>query len=239
MVVSFTRNPTRRGPILDLVIPEFAGACQSFAQEEWRSASSHPFVGALIDGTLDSDRFRFYQMQDARYLEAFADACSLVSVRCPHPDDKLWFVDAARLALVVEQELHTGYGKQLGYTPEDVRRLELTPNARAYSNHMVASAQSGSLLVALAALAPCPWLYTEVGMGLPAYPDDHPYAAWLGTYADPGFITYTNELLARMETQAAFASPEDREEAMKAFRTSVRYEWMFWEQAWTRQEWPV
>jgi thiaminase/transcriptional activator TenA len=193
----------------------------------------------LIEGTLDADRFRFYQMQDARYLEAFADACSLISVRCPEPADKLWFVDAARLALVVEQELHSGYGKQLGYTPEDVRNLDLTPNARAYSSHMVASAQAGSLLVALAALAPCPWLYTEVGMGLPAYPESHPYAAWLATYADTGFIEYTNALLGRLEGQAAHASAEDRDAAKKAFRASVRYEWMFWEQAWTRQEWPV
>lgn len=178
-------------------------------------------------------------MQDARYLEAFADACSLISVRCSHPTEKLWFVDAARLALVVEQELHTGYGEQLGYTPEDVWNLELTPNARAYSSHMVASAQSGSLLVALAALAPCPWLYTEIGMNLPDIPDSHPYAAWLSTYADPGFVTYTNELLERLEQRARHASPEDRNAAMSAFRVSVRYEWMFWQQAWTLQTWPV
>lgn len=194
---------------------------------------------ALVDGSLDSDRFRFYQMQDARYLEAFADACSLISVRCADPTEKLWFVDAARLALVVEQELHSGYGAKLGYSPEDIRTLELTPNNRGYSSHMVASAQAGSLLVAMAAMAPCPWLYTEVGAHLPDYSDTHPYASWLSTYADPGFVTYTNELLEHLERQARFASPEDKSAAMTAFRTSVRYEWMFWEQAWTRQSWPI
>ena len=27
--------------------------------------------------------------------------------------------------------------------------------------------------------------------------------------------------------------------ALTTFATSARYEWMFWEQVWTQQEWPV
>ena len=67
----------------------------------WGASFEHPFVQQLAEGTLDAARFRFYQMQDARYLEAFADAASLISTRCPDPVDKLWFVDAARMALIV------------------------------------------------------------------------------------------------------------------------------------------
>ena len=44
------------------------------------------------------------------------------------------------------------------------------------------------------------------------------------------------ELLARL--QRAADGPA-RERAKIAFVTSVRYEWMFWQQAWDRQRWPV
>ena len=91
-------------------VPPFAQSCLEHAGDTWAEAFDHPFVHALADGTLDADTFKFYQMQDARYLEAFADAASLLSTRCPDPDDKLWFIDAARLAIVVEGELHEGYG---------------------------------------------------------------------------------------------------------------------------------
>lgn len=226
-----------------LVIPPFAQACLDAAGEAWGASFEHPFVQALADGTLDEDRFRFYQMQDARYLEAFADACSLIAVRCPDPDDKFWFIDAARLALVVEGQLHAGYGERLGYTPEDVARLELTPTNHAYQTHMIASAERGTLVEAVAAITPCPWLYTALGQELHKrlgpIGEDHPYADWLHTYADPGFVTYTNELLAFLQRFAEAHDAGARRRARTAFVTSTRYEWMFWEQAWTQQEWAV
>ena len=80
------------------VVPPFAQRCIDAAGTAWGASFEHPFVLALAEGTLDADRFRFYQMQDARYLEAFADTASLISTRCVAPVDKLWFVDAARMA---------------------------------------------------------------------------------------------------------------------------------------------
>ncbi|MDX1430124.1 MAG: thiaminase II, partial [Rhodothermales bacterium] len=174
-----------------VVAPPFAVDCADFAAEGWRASFEHPFVLALADGSLDAARFRFYQMQDARYLEAFADACSIISTRIDEPEPKLWFIDAARLAIVVEQQLHAGYGEKLGYTPADIRSLELTPNNRAYRDHMISCALRGSLVEAIAAITPCPWLYTDLGQHLQsqlgAISPDHPYADWLNTYADPAF----------------------------------------------------
>lgn len=226
-----------------LVVPPFAQRCLDACREEWEQAVRHPFVRALISGDLPVDRFRFYQMQDARYLEAYADTCSILSTRFVDPADKLWFIDGARLAILVEQQLHAGYGQRLGYTPDDVARLECSPNNRAYQNHMLQAAHRGMLVEALGALAPCPWLYTDIGIRmleeLGAIPPDHPWADWLQTYADPSFIRYTSELLAIMERMAGESGPVSQDRAIEAFRLSVRYEWMFWEQAWTLQDWPI
>lgn len=222
-------------------VPPFARECLDAAAEVWGASFEHPFVCRLADGTLDPARFRFYQMQDARYLEAFSDAASLISTRCVDPVDKLWFVDAARMALVVESSLHAGYGEKLGYTARDVAALELTPNNRAYQDHMIATATRGTLVEAIAALAPCPWLYIALGQHLQqahgAPPDSHPYADWLRMYADPGFNDYMRELLARLQQAADAADQPARDRARTAFVTSARYEWMFWEQAWTQQTW--
>jgi thiaminase/transcriptional activator TenA len=224
-------------------VPPFARECLQAAGDAWGASFEHPFVQQLAHGTLSSDRFRFYQMQDARYLEAFADAAALIATRCPMPADKLWFLDAARMALVVEGSLHKGYGETLGYTPSDVARLSLTPNNRAYQDHMVSMAVRGTLVEAIAALTPCPWLYVALGQHLEEAhgppPDEHPYAAWLRMYADPGFDEYMRELLARLQLAADAADDAARHRARDAFVTSVRYEWMFWQQAWEGQRWPV
>jgi len=231
------------GDAAPLDIPPFAQRCREACHDEWEAAASHPFVRSLIEGALDPDRFRFYQMQDARYLEAYADTCSILSTRFTAPKDKLWFIDGARLAIVVEQELHAGYGEKLGYTPEDVAALACSPNNIGYQNHMLQAAGRRSLVEGLAALAPCPWLYTDIGIRmmeeLGQIPEDHPYAAWLATYADPSFVTYTSDLLAILERVASEHDGSLLAAAVEAFRQSVRYEWMFWEQAWMQQAWPV
>ena len=225
-------------------VPPFAQSCVEAAEQAWQASFEHPFVRALSSGELDARRFKFYQMQDARYLEAFSDAAALISTRCVRPTDKLWFVDAAKMALEVEGELHAGYGEQLGYGPADIAALEPTPNNHAYQNHMIATAQRGALVEAVAALTPCPWLYIDLGQHLLAehggeIAEDHPYVAWLRMYSDPGFNEYMENLLERLERFARAADEPARERARAAFVQSARYEYMFWDQAWTEQPWPV
>ena len=224
-------------------VPSFASRCKKSAESAWSASFEHPFVKGLIDGTLSNDRFKFYQMQDARYLEAYADVCSILSTRFASPDKKLWFIEGAKLALVVEQELHGMYGQRFGYTAGDIRNLKVTPNGLAYQNHMLVMARGASLLESVAALAPCPWLYTDIGLHihetLGTIPADHPYGNWLATYSDPSFVLYTEQLLGILEEVALEHGPEVQERAVEAFKTSVAYEWMFWDQAWNEQEWPV
>jgi len=226
-----------------LEVPPFAYECLQAAGKAWGASFEHPFVTTLAEGDLPADKFRFYLMQDARYLEAFADASSLISTRCTAPDDKLWFIEAARLAIVVEAQLHQGYGARLGYTENEIAALSLSPNNRAYQNHMISSAMRGTLVEAVAAVTPCPWLYTELGSYLQNHyglvDDDHPYADWLRTYADPSFVLYTNDLLSKLQHYAVSHDQEARDRAKEAFAVSARYEWMFWEQAWSMQTWPV
>lgn len=227
-----------------MIVTPFAQECLDHARAAWDAAHAHPFVRELAAGTLDASRFRFYQMQDARYLEAFADGCAVVATRVVRPDDKIWWLDAAKMALVVEKGLHEGYGRTLGYTADDIAALELTPNNRAYGDHMVVSAHRGSLVEAIAALVPCPWLYVDLGVHLlagfgGAIPADHPYRDWLAMYSDPGFDEYMTRILAQLQQAADAAGPAERARAKDAFLASVRYEWMFWEQAWTSQRWPV
>lgn len=224
------------------LIPPFAERCKSTAKSSFGASYKHPFVTGLADGTLDPKKFRFYQIQDALYLESFSDACAILSTKVTDPEDKLWLVDAAKMALVVESQLHMGYGKTLGYDANTIRTTEPTPNNLAYQNHMVASVTKGSILEGFAAIAPCPWLYIELGQHLlrelKTIPDSHPYAAWLRMYSDPGFNEYMDNLLRRLEKYAVLSDEGTKTKAVLSFQQSCNYEWMFWEQAWTEQIWP-
>lgn len=229
---------------VDYQIPPFARSCLEHAAPAWRKAHDHPFVRALKNEELGNGRFRFYQMQDARYLESYADTCSILSTRVSDPEEKEWLIEAARLGLIVERELHTEYGRELGYDAEDIAELELTPNNRAYQDHMISTAYRGTLVEAYAAITPCPWLYVDLGrIFLDEFggqiPAGHRYQEWLETYADPEFIGYMDNLLGYLQRHADAAGQDALRSARDAFLVSTRYEWMFWEQAWQKQNWPV
>ncbi len=227
----------------NLAVPPFAARCLATAADAWHASLQHPFVRGIINGDLPQEKFRFYQMQDARYLEAYAAASALVAARCSNPDDMLWFIDSARIALVTERSLHTNYGLKLGYDAAAIAAVTLTPNNHAYQDHMIAVAQRGSMVEAVAALTPCPWLYIAIGKALleelGTVSAAHPYAEWLSMYSDPQFDSYLAELLAKLQRYSDEADESARQRALKAFHTGIRYEWMFWEQAWQLQTWPI
>ena len=224
-------------------VTPFAETCLDAAARVWQASFDHPFVQSIADGSLDEEKFAFYQKQDARYLEAFADAACLLATRANDPDDSLWFVGAAEIALVTEGELHEGYGEQLGYTRQDIAELEPTPNNKAYQDHMISTIQRGSLVEGTAALTPCPWLYIDIGVHLTrelgTIEDDHPYADWLRMYSDPEFHDFVDVMLAKLQRYADRVDEQTRRRAVEAFKMSARYEWMFWQQAWEGQEWPT
>ena len=63
---------------------EGAGAVTSFSDELWTSAEwiyqeilAHPFITGLTDGSLPTDAFRHFIVQDAHYLRGFARALTI------------------------------------------------------------------------------------------------------------------------------------------------------------------
>lgn len=102
-------------------------------------------------------------------------------------------------------------------------------------DHLLATSASGSYAVLLAAILPCYWLYAEVGQQLHAAyvqagaRSDHPYAAWLKTYADEEFAAATRKAIDFTDAAAAGASAQERKAMVEAFAQSCRYETAFFD----------
>lgn len=222
-------------------MPPFARRCRQAADKIWGRSFKHPFVQRLKDGTLDSERFRYYLLQDARYLEACADVCSLISTKIvDDPEDKLWWIEAAKQCLSDQAQLEANWGKKMGYGPKDVRKVQLSPSHLAYQSHLLGVARQGDLVECVAAFAPYPWLYTELGKTFEAdisVLSENPYADHLRSFVHDDLNEYMQTLLAKLQKYADRASEDARRRAVEAFVLSCRYDWMFWQQAWDLEKW--
>jgi hydroxymethylpyrimidine kinase/phosphomethylpyrimidine kinase len=201
-----------------------------------------PFIVGLADGTLPWVNFRFYLAQDAWYLREYARCLARVAALAPDQDAQEFFAHSSATALEAEMALHrtllTAHG-------ESFESIEPSPVTTAYLDHLHRCCATGSYAEALSAVLPCFWLYQHIGERLGelrasgSAAVEHPYAAWIETYADPAFAQATARAVALADRAHAAGSPAERLAMIAAFERSSRYEWMFFDQGTQLPAWPV
>lgn len=218
-----------------------AGAWKHTAELQ-RATVEHPFNAALTDGTLDRERFAFYIVQDARYLVGFAQALSAAATRADGPQDAAFLAGNAQAALVEERRLHAGYVEEFGLTEADIAGVPTSPSCLAYTSFLRANALTEPYPVLLAAILPCFWVYQHVGSEILDAVGDiaaHPYRRWIETYADDEFAESVRGARELTDRVAEAADEPVRQRMLEAFTRASEYEWLFWNSAWIREEWPT
>lgn len=198
----------------------------------------HPFIKGLNSGDLDEACFRQYIQQDALYLGDFGRGLALLAARSEGGEALHMFCDHARNALMVEQALHGGFIEAwkdlLDPSPEP------SPACLAYTSFLLRTAYDRTWEEGLAAFLPCYWIYLKVGARLADRGSPHPlYRRWIETYAGEEYAKVVDEMLTLVDRAASDASPGVRQRMQKAFVTGSRYEFLFWDSAWRREDWPV
>ena len=214
----------------------FSAELRREAQPIWEAIFNHPFLQEIRQGTLPLETFRFYLAQDYQYLEGFARVVSIALWKAPDPETmKSLF---RRLQTPVERPIHARLFELLEMDESSAAKAELAPTTRAYIDHMLTSALEGGVGEAAAALLPCPWTYHELGSRLGAI-EHSTYREWADFYSQ-GFLEESvaawREVVDRFGSQAGDTS---REAMRRAFLTSSRYEYLFWDMAYRRERWPV
>ena len=222
------------------------GADDSFTDALWASIDPiyaailrHPFISGLTDGSLPRERFEFYAVQDALYLREFARALAIAAARAPKDDWIMMLTEHATNALRVERSLHEGFFSAFKLTQEAVAATALAPTNLAYTHYLLAVAYGAPFHEALAALLPCYWIYWEVGKKLTVSGSPDPlYARWIETYGSDEFGAVVNAVLAATNEVAGRIGAAERSAMHRHFRTTSRYEWMFWDMGYRCEQWP-
>lgn len=220
--------------------PQFHQYLRQQTAAIWQAIYTHPFVQEVGQGTLARPAFEFFIRQDYLYLQDFARVLCLGGAKADDLETLAMFMEHAATVVRVERTFHSTFAVQLGLT---VAALEATPAApvtRAYTRHLLTVAHSGTLGETVAAVLPCYWIYWEVGKRLSSsLPAEPLYAEWIQAYSSEGFGAHVQQQLNLIDRLALQVSPAERERLEEHFVQSSRYEYLFWEQAYRQEEWPV
>jgi len=201
---------------------------------------AHPFVAGLSDGTLAADAFAGYVAQDVHYLRTYSRALAVVAAKAPTLADTAMFARHAAEVFDVELSLHGELLPALGLSINAVDAAPVSPTTQAYNSYLLATAYGGSFADGLAAVLPCYWIYAEVGAELAERGStDQRYQRWIDSYGGEEFAATVTEVLALADRTGPTLTVVDEAAARAHFVTTARYEWMFFDAAYRREEWPV
>lgn len=219
----------------------FSEQLRSRAGRIWRAIEDHAFLRELHAGTLPMNRFTYFILQDYVYLLDFAQVLCQGGAKSPNLETLELFARHALGAVEVERSFHASFGKTLGLTRKQLDAMPKGPITQAYIGHLQSVARSGSLGELVAAVLPCYWIYGEVGRRLYRSRPQRPkiYREWIETYAGEPFWRPVREQIQLMNTIGAAAGSREKKLMTEHFVLSSRYEFMFWDQAYRLESWPL
>jgi thiaminase/transcriptional activator TenA len=219
----------------------------TFTGELWQGVTGiyeailkHPFLTGLADGSLPDEMFAFYVVQDSLYLKQYGHTLAAIASRAPDASETEMFARHFFGVVTVEQQLHDELLGGLGIDPATADAAEMAPTTLAFTSYLVATARGGSYAEAVAAVLPAYWIYWEVGKELRrrGSPDPH-FQRWIETYSGADYGDYVQEVLGLTNRLGADLSGAERARLHGYFRTSSRYEWMFWDMGYRMESWPI
>ena len=205
----------------------------------WEAFHRHPFVRGIGDGTLPEEAFAFYLRQDYVYLVDYARLWSIALARATRLDAMERCAELVHGTLHTEMALHRRVCAAFGISAEDLEQTAPTPVTLGYGSYLLRVAYEGDRAELLATLVPCLWSYQEIADRLleRGRPGNEHYRDWIDTYAGAEYRRLVTWGRSWLETEAGrFA---DTARLAEAFRTSSRWELLFWDMAWSQADWPV
>lgn len=212
------------------------------ALPDWEKYLSHPFLLALADGSLDSQKYRYYMIQDYLYLGEYGKCFSL-GIECG-TDDEFHAVCDHYLNRIrnFELDVHRGAFDSLGITQEDLKHSVPSLENLGYTSYMLKECYEGGQEEILTAILACALSYEYIAHSIVAkMPSalDHPlYGDWFEQYDSENYAEENVVLCNLLDRLTKSCSEEKKEHLKEIFHTCSRFEQGFWNGAWSMtDEW--
>ena len=136
--------------------------------------------------------------------------------------------------------LHGSLLADLGIDPVAAEQAEPAPTNLAYVSYLLAATSTGSYAEGVGAVLPCYWIYWEVGKELLRRGSPDPrYQRWIETYGGEEFGGVVRAVIGVTDEIGPGLGAAERDRVHRHFRTTSRYEWMFWDMGYRQEAWPV
>ena len=194
------------------------------------------------DGSLPADKYRYYIEQDYAYLLDFSRCLGIAASKAHKLENMSTLSSLMNGCLSYERGILRNHLIELGLIQTEMDLIEMTPTNHAYTRHMLYVAYSGSVGENLAALLPCMWTYQLIGEKLwreKRKGISRHYLEWIEGYSSGEYKVLVEKYREMIDSMANEVGSLERCLMEKHFLTSSRYEYMFWDMAYSMEKWSI
>lgn len=204
----------------------------------WNSYLVHPFVKELAEGTLDIDKFRFYMVQDYRYLLEYSKVFALGIFKSTNEDVMRKFALMVKETLDGEMAIHKKYMKRLGITQDEIENSKTSLVNQSYTSYMLDIALKGDVIDILVAVLSCAWSYQVIGehhVNVEGALENETFGEWIDGYSCKEYKENTQEIIELVNKFGENISEEKAKYLEEVFIKCSRYEYLFWDMAYKKE----
>lgn len=200
----------------------------------------HQFIREMSEGTLEGETFRYFIIQDVLYLREFEKALTILLERSASLPLIHSFANRTLSALSSELTLHCSLLASWSVSNEDLLSTSKSPTCTLYGSYLLATVYDCPASEAFAAFLPCFWSYMDIGRSLSINGSRNKlYQQWIDTYCSPDLTADLDYVIKLVDQVGESASEQEKVNIQRHFHQVSQFEWMFWDAAYRREQWPV
>jgi len=199
----------------------------NFVENAWKSNSDlfnqiiyHPFWQQIANGTLASNIFCYYIVQDTSFLQKESDSFIQIASNMNEPE-KSFFLNYADDSS--DLKTYQYYNNLFSCSVNN----NITYSNFAYSNYLLATSYTLTPELGATANFPCSYLYYQIGQTFSNITDTNIYKNFLDTNTDPSLI---NDILYYQDMVNAFAANATNAtlaQMTRAFNEAMKLEYKY------------
>ncbi|WP_181692749.1 TenA family protein [Natronomonas sp. LN261] len=222
--------------------PRFSDWLRERSEPAFSEAVEHPFTVDLGAGTLDTDAFAEYLLQDYAFLESLVGGFGFAVGEAPGIGSKRPLIEFLDVVTDEESDYFERSFEALGVPADRYTAPERTGTTDAFVDLLERAAREGGYAETLAVLVPAEWIYESWaaaaaerhadpatdppsdGAGLPFY-----YAEWIDLHATDSFRAFVGWLRGQLDSVGPELSADRRGRVEHLFGRAVELEVAFFD----------
>ena len=188
------------------------------------------FIQKIRFGTLESDKFIYYMVQDVNFLKYYAKCNAIIATKISS-EYKADFVAYTESSIAYIKSVEEYFFEHPEYQSNSTTRA-----TEGYTSHLAKNCAIEPLEFALSAILACELLYKDLGAYLKSNAvANNPYEPWYLPLSDPEYVKGVDKLQYIVDDYGLAASNATQSEMIDIGAKGYVWEYEFFQDSYTKQ----